>query len=332
MTHPSTEAIGRYQLRRRIGSGAFATVWLAYDPEFDLVVAVKVLGDNWAAEADVRERFLSEARILRRITDPRVVRVYDVGVSDRDQPYFVMDHLAGGTVADRIGAGLEPAEALRLASECALAVQALHEVGVLHRDIKPSNLLLEPARGGARVQVSDLGTAKLLAESSGYTVTTGTPAYMAPEQAHGQLTIDVRADVYSLAVLSYELVSGRRPFDVAGLSDPAVRTQDARPAPIAADHGLPARADAVFARALATDREQRPASAAELSEELLSLAEELELAATGAGPISAGTAPAVRDPAAYPVRQVRRSTVVVLAVAVFVVSAVVAWLITQLLR
>ena len=108
------------------GVGAFATVWRGYDEELDIPVAVKVLADNWAHHADVRERFLEEARLLRRIDDPRVVKVHDVGVAD-DRPYFVMDFLTGGTVADRARDGLELEKALRFAAEASRGVQALHE-------------------------------------------------------------------------------------------------------------------------------------------------------------------------------------------------------------
>jgi serine/threonine protein kinase len=207
--------LGRYRLDTVQGVGAFATVWRGFDEDLDIPVAVKVLADNWAHHADVRERFLEEARLLRRIDDPRVVKVHDVGVAD-DRPYFVMDFLTGGTVADHARDGLELEQALHLAAEASRGVQALHESGVLHRDVKPSNLLLDSA---GRVLVTDLGSAKRLAEASGFTVTTGTPAYMAPEQALGA-PLDARCDVYSLGVVAYELVTGRLPFDgTVGRSD-----------------------------------------------------------------------------------------------------------------
>lgn len=206
--------LGRYLLLERLGAGSFATVWKAYDPELDTEVAVKVLADNWAANADVRERFLAEARLLRRIASPRVVRVHDVGVQE-DRPYFVMDYVRGGTLADRVGQ-CDPQEALRLAAEAGYAVQVLHEAGVVHRDVKPSNLLLAAGPAPAAVLVADLGSAKQLADASGLTVTTGTPAYMAPEQAFQTGGFDGRADVYALAVVAYELLTGQKPFGTGG--------------------------------------------------------------------------------------------------------------------
>jgi len=254
--------IGRYRVDHVLGSGAFATVWKAHDPELDVVVAIKVLADNWSVDADVRERFLTEARLLRRIESPRVVRVHDVGVQPGDdggpdRPYFVMDYIQGGTVADQVGR-LSPEGAVRLAREAAEAVQVLHDFGVVHRDLKPSNLLVDGRTCPPRVVAADLGSAKLLADASGFTVTTGTPAYMAPEQA-GQLTgFDGRADVYALGVIGYELLSGRRPFAGLGTSSLLTRSTGTRPAPLAAELGVTARLDAVLASALDCDPGNRP--------------------------------------------------------------------------
>jgi serine/threonine protein kinase len=255
--------IGRYRVDRVLGSGAFATVWKGHDPELDAVVAIKVLADNWSVDADMRERFLTEARLLRRIESPRVVRVHDVGVHPAadvgypDRPYFVMDYIEGGTLADTVGR-LPPEEAVRLACEAAYAVQVLHDFGVVHRDLKPSNLLVDTRADPPRVVVADLGSAKMLADASGFTVTAGTPAYMAPEQA-GQLGgFDGRADVYALGVISYELLSGRRPR--AGLDRVPVAASGSGtlPAPLATEIGVPPALDAVIALALDQDPDHRP--------------------------------------------------------------------------
>ncbi|GAA2082840.1 serine/threonine protein kinase [Aeromicrobium tamlense] len=245
--------IGRYRLDSVQGVGAFATVWRGHDPDLDVTVAVKVLADNWAHHPDVRERFLEEARLLRRIHDPLVVRVHDVGVQD-DRPYFVMDFVPGGTLADRVG-DLGTDDAVAWVVAACRAVQALHDHDVLHRDVKPSNLLVS---GDDEVLISDLGSAKRLAEASGITVTTGTPAYMAPEQAYGQ-PLDARTDVYALGVLAHELIAGRLPFD-----GPLGRTANDRLEPT----GAGPRVDAVVAAALSVRREGRPASAAALAEAL----------------------------------------------------------------
>ena len=258
--------IARYRLDEVHGFGAFATVWRGWDPDLEITVAVKVLAENWTNHADVRERFLAEARLLRQIDDPRVVRVHDVGTHE-GRPYFVMDFIDGGTLADRISAGaLAADEALRLASSAAArAVQVLHDAGVLHRDVKPSNVLIDA--GGQQVVVSDLGSAKKIAEASGITVTTGTPAYMSPEQARG-LPVDARTDVYSLGVLTHELLTGTAPFDTGDVGTLLSRTATDRPAPLARRVGLPASADRIIARAVAFNVADRPATAGALADAL----------------------------------------------------------------
>ncbi len=233
---------------RLLGSGAFATVLLAHDDALDAPVAVKVLAENWAHRLDVHERFLQEAQILRRCDSPAVVQVYDLGELDDGRPYFVMTHADRGTLADRLADGpVDVATALRYASGAAAGLAALHEIGVIHRDVKPSNVLLRTGRGGEeRVLVADLGMAKEAARASGFTLTAGTPGYMAPEQVTGE-GLGVQADVYGLGVLLHELLTGRAP----GTGDP--------------DDDLPEEIAAVLRRALAPDPAERFADAGEFA-------------------------------------------------------------------
>ena len=266
--------LGRYLLEERLGTGAFATVWRGYDPELDSTVAIKVLAENWAADAGVCERFLAEARLLRRIANPAVVRVHDVGTAYGEdgfaRPYFVMDLVEGGTVESRIGT-LAPSDALVLAAEAAEAVQVLHDEGVVHRDVKPSNLLVDTTGEAPRVLVADLGSAKQQAELSMLTMVTGSPAYMAPEQASNLEGFDARADVYAMGAVTYQLLSGRLPYDVD--SPTAARQRpDLPPPPIGAELGLRGQVDDVLARALAVRPADRFATCADLAAALRELA------------------------------------------------------------
>lgn len=268
--------IGRYRLDAVHGSGAFATVWRGFDTELEIPIAVKVLAENWSHQADVRERFLAEARLLRRITSERVVRVHDVGTHE-EQPFFVMDFISGGTLAERADGTLDAAHALSLAEQSARAVAVLHAAGVIHRDIKPSNLLVDVAANGVeRVLVADLGSAKRLAEASGITITTGTPSYMAPEQALGR-AIDERCDVYALGVVTYMLLTGILPYDVSDPMSLVTRTASDRPARLVPAKLLPTAIrsiaiDSLLARTLALDPEGRPRTAEELADSLAHVA------------------------------------------------------------
>ncbi|GAA3120018.1 serine/threonine-protein kinase [Streptomyces echinatus] len=210
--HP-LERIGRHRLERPLGSGAFATVWLAHDPELQAPVAVKVLAENWAHRLDIRERFLSEARLLRRAGSSRVVQVYDIGELPDGRPYFVMEYAGGGTLADLLAGGPLPVrDALALTAEAARSAAALHEAGIVHRDIKPTNVLLHTAPDGTRrVLLADLGLAKSLAQASVLTLAAGSAGYQPPEQAEPGEGIDERADVYSLGAVGYELLTGTVP-------------------------------------------------------------------------------------------------------------------------
>ena len=254
---------------RVLGSGAFATVWLGEDPSLEAQVAIKVLAENWANNADVRERFLTEARLLRRVDDPRLVRVFDVGVTDDEEarPYFVMEYVPGGTLADQIGS-LSTREALSYGVAAAEAVQVLHDAGIVHRDVKPSNLLIDDRSTPPRLVVSDLGSAKVLAEASGFTVTTGTPIYMAPEQVHQIDGFDGRADVYAVAAVTYHLLNGEPAFSDSSAAAVMDRRTDSKPPPLAARLGRPVALDRLLTRALSWDPAKRPASAAEFAREL----------------------------------------------------------------
>ena len=216
------ERLGRLRRVDRIGAGGFATVWLYHDDDLESPVAVKALADNWAQRTDVRERFLEEARMLRRADSEHVVRVYDIGEVDQT-PYFVMSYADRGSLAAVTDAGpVPPGRAVDLISQAGEGIRVLHRRGIIHRDIKPQNLLLRTGEDDTEdVLVADLGVAKAMLHASGLTQVVGTPAYMAPEQANG-LGVDTRADVHALGAVAYHLMTGRtaREGGIADLAAP----------------------------------------------------------------------------------------------------------------
>ncbi|MEU0005172.1 serine/threonine-protein kinase [Streptomyces sp. NPDC006314] len=293
----SLERIGRYRLERPLGTGAFATVWLAHDPELQAPVAVKVLAENWAHRLDIRERFLSEARLLRRAGSGRVVQVYDIGELPDGRPYFVMEYADGGTLADLLAAGPLPVpDALALTAEAARGAAALHEAGIVHRDIKPTNVLLHTAPDGTRrVLLADLGLAKSLAQASVLTLAAGSAGYQPPEQAEPGEGIDERADVYSLGAVGYELVTGTVPGPPGRVVPPGRLRPD-----------LGEDVDRALVRALEPDRARRWPGAQAFAHELDRLA---------AGP------PAVRSARRLDGVRGRLSTVTLVLAAVLTATA-----------
>lgn len=296
---PGPHQIGRYPVVRRLGAGAFATVWLGHDPEFDVEVAIKVLAENWAADPGIRDRFVAEARFLRRIRDRRVVHVYDIGVLADGRPYFVMDHLDGGSLEDLRRKRVTPAEALRLCAEAARGLEVLHRHHLVHRDVTPGNLLLAHRPDGTRaVVVADLGVARSVVDSSSGAMVVGTPSFMAPEQA-GSGLVDHRADVYALCAVAYALLTGHPPYRVQTVAELTARPVDLAPSPLADALGAPATLDGLFRSGLATDPHRRPPSAAVLAQAFEQLAAELAGVSEPAGvPEPAGAAGAADAPRA----------------------------------
>ncbi|MCG5455293.1 protein kinase [Micromonospora sp. PSH03] len=234
--------IGPYAVERLLGVGSFATVWLGYDRALDAHVAIKVLAENWSHDLRVRERFLDEARLLRRLEHERLIRVHAVGELPDGRPYAVLAWADGGSLRDRLATGEIPAPtALRLLGEVCAGVAVLHRHGVVHRDLTPGNILFRSAApGGAeQVLIADLGLAKALAAASGLTARAGTPGYMAPEQDDPGAVVDTRADVYGLGRLGIRLLAA----DPSGANrtrpdpprhPPEIRLRDDVPAAVAA--------------------------------------------------------------------------------------------------
>jgi serine/threonine protein kinase len=241
-------SLGRLERVDRLGEGGFATVWLYHDSELDSDVAIKALAENWSQRLDVRERFLEEARILRRADSDHIVRVYDIGEVD-GTPYFVMTYADRGSLARHLtpGVPMPVPRVVDLVTQAGLGLSVLHDHGVVHRDIKPQNLLIRSdGSAGERLLVADLGVAKAMLHASGLTQVVGTPAYMAPEQATGG-TIDARADVHALAAVAYQMLTGTlaRDRSIAELANASLPVAPSRLNP-----SLPREVDEVLLRSL----------------------------------------------------------------------------------
>ena len=294
----------RYKVVRHIANGGMASVWLAEDELLGRLVAVKVLSPGLAQDERANRRFVREARAGARLSECRhVVTVYDIGEHD-GRPFMVMEHFSGGTVADRLRSGRDVprALALRWLREAADALDCAHGHDVVHRDVKPANLLIDE-RG--RLAVGDFGIATVATEAS-LTQTgqvLGTAAYISPEQARGHAATDA-SDRYALAVVAFELLTGRRPFTADHPAAQArAHVEESVPSASAAGTGLPARVDRVLATGMAKDPAERPATAADFID-ALEVALDGEPAA--AGPPTAVTAPVTAAPPRPPARSVRR--------------------------
>ncbi len=202
MFEPGSQ-IGRYEIQRRLGRGGMGTVYAAHDPVLGRLVGIKVFAGDLDIP-DARERFAREARSAAALAHPHIVAVYDFG-EYRSQPYIVMEYVAGETLAEviRRRAAVSLAEKLRWIEELAAGAGYAHQMSVIHRDIKPANLIVD--RTG-RLKILDFGIARMLGIASHTRDMIGTPGYMAPEQILGA-AVDRRADLFSIGVVFYELLS-----------------------------------------------------------------------------------------------------------------------------
>ena len=248
---PGTK-LGQYEVQDFIGQGAMGLVYRAYHPQLERIGAVKVL-QAIAPDRDTAARFRREAQAIAQLRHPNIVNVYDFG-EYLGTPYMIVEYVPGGNLADRLSEGrLEPARALKYLRGIAGGLDYAHGIGVIHRDVKPANVLLE--KDDTPV-LADFGLAKLMQGSSVKSmsgVTTGTPAYMAPEQVTGS-KVGPAADRYSLATIAYEILTGVIPFDGEGIIELLYAQVHRDPMPPSArDASLGAQVDAVIMRGLSKD-------------------------------------------------------------------------------
>lgn len=271
---PMSTHVGRFEILAVLGEGAYGTVYRAHDPQLDREVAVKVpkvaaLGPDFDPE-----RFLREAKTAARLRHPNICPVYEVGM-DNQRLFIVMAFVEGVTLADHLKARkspMPPRQIAKLVQRLALGLQAAHDKGIVHRDLKPGNVLIDRERSD--VVITDFGLARLAHRESSEVhtqsgVIMGTPAYMAPEQARGDVrSIGPHTDIYSLGVVLYELLCGRRPFNgtVGEVLGQIIHVEPERPATVRPD--VDRRLEAICLKAMAKGPAMRYASMRELGDAL----------------------------------------------------------------
>ena len=287
----------RYLRPERIGQGGMGEIFRAEDDVLGRTVALKLLAERYARNASIRSRFKREALAAAQLSDqPNTVTIFDVG-EWHERPFIVMEYLSGGSLEDRLQRAGPPStgEALLLLEQAGAALDAAHRGGIVHRDVKPGNLLLD--QEGA-VRVADFGIASAPgAESLTLTGTVlGTAGYLSPEQAQGERATPA-SDRYALAVVAFQLLTGRRPYESDNATAEAAAHVQAPIPSICAQSDLPCELDPVFERALAKAPSKRFATAADFVAALRQALADAE----GSTRMLAATRPSARRGPALPV-------------------------------
>jgi serine/threonine-protein kinase len=259
---------GRYDVVGLIGEGAMGRVYRGFDPLANRPVAIKTIKREHLSQETMGKyirRFRREAQAAGVLSHPHIVGIFDVG-----EDYFVMELLTGRTLHDLLAeeGRLEPTDVLQILAPIADALDHAHRNGIIHRDIKPANIMIQP---DGRAKLMDFGVARL--EDSAATATgqiIGSPYYMAPEQMSGDAPVTARVDTYSLAVVTYEALTGQKPFQADSVPAIVYKVVNEIPSPPRKwNVDLPAQYDVVFARALSKDPMARPATATEFMSALV---------------------------------------------------------------
>ncbi len=252
------KSFGRYHLVERLGEGGMAHVYKAYDTRLERYVAFKMILPEQQQNELFLKRFEREAKALAKLNHPNIVRVLDYGEQD-GIPYLIMEYIPGGSLKQKTGRAMDWQEAAGALAQVARGLEYAHQHGILHRDIKPANLLLND---DGRWMISDFGIAKLLeggetTQLTGMGVGIGTPEYMSPEQGQGH-AVGPATDVYSLGIVFYELVTGRRPYQAdTPIAVVLKHIQEPLPRPRQYVAHLPEEIEAVIFKALAKQAEER---------------------------------------------------------------------------
>jgi serine/threonine protein kinase len=302
-------AAGRYRIEGTLGQGGMAAVYLAHDSELDRAVAIKVLAEHLSSDGAFHQRFLREARMAAKLSHPNIVHVYDQG-EENGRPFIVMEYVDGPTLGDELkrNGPLQPGRVVDLALQICGGLEHAHASGLVHRDIKPGNLLL---REDGTVKIADFGIARA-AQATKLTQigsVLGTAAYLAPEQAAGE-PVTAAADIYSLGCVLFELLTGRTPYVFETLPELVVKQREEPITPLRElQPDVPAELEAAVMHCLARRPEYRPASAAELAQELAAGSPEPPTEAlpqsSGVRATEVATVPLTQAPATAPMPRTR---------------------------
>ena len=271
--------VGRYQVLEKLGEGATASVYKAYDPSIDRQLVIKFLHPELCRDEETRDRFLREAKAAGVLSHPNIVTVFDVGEIE-GRPYIAMELLDGGPLSESLvdGQGLPTRDVVAIGLQLASALAYAHSRGVVHRDLKPGNIIR--LSGSGTVKLADFGIAQISTAEAGEQTGTvlGTPYYMSPEQATGASS-DARSDLWAVGVILFQLISGRRPFVADSVAALLYRVVNESPKPPVEELGkdIPPALRRAVARCLKKKIDKRLQNARELEERLVRVQRELEL-------------------------------------------------------
>ena len=266
MTREDIRNDERYKIEARVGSGAMATVYRAYDQRLNRIVALKILHEHLATNAELRLRFEQEARLAARIDHPNVVRIYDFGLNKQNQIFMVSEFVDGRSLTlamrrymSQSNAYLSPVLAALVAHEIARGIEAAHRHSVIHRDLKPDNVLVSHQ---GEVKLTDFGVARPFDSSMtqvGQFI--GSLTYASPEQIQGE-RVDARSDIFSFGVILFELLTGQLPFRSTNPTDLAIKIAQAKVPPLnQVRPSVPFELDSIVRKCLRGNPEERPAAA-----------------------------------------------------------------------
>ncbi len=270
------EKIGRYVVEGEIGRGGMATVFKAFDPRFDRIVAIKILPREFLHDPEFRARFEREAKTIATLEHSAIVPVYDYGEQD-GQLYLVMRYMPGGSLADRLQDGpISVDQAAEVIKRMGAALDSAHKKGIIHRDLKPGNILLDQ-HGDA--YLADFGIAHLASAQTALTASgrlVGTPTYMSPEQVYGDKALDGRSDIYALGVILFQMLTGEVPFRadtpakvmMKHVMDPVPNILDEKPE-------LPIACENVIRTAMAKERDERFSTVTDMATALTAVSRNL---------------------------------------------------------